>query len=644
MRKRILSRPYQIYKEEEKLSTLPRTIYEKATRFAYHLLKLEPDEQTEKMLKDAIEFSHLRVKPGGVASLTILFTLIVCIPSAILMVTNVLGLPGFAIGTGVLIIALSIPVAIFLYIYPLYQKKLYQMRAGSSIINMVLYMAIFMRNMPNMEGAVDFAAKNLTGPLAFELRKLMWDVQIGRYTTIYEALSEFTGKWKENREFMESVDVLTASLDQPERRRMDMLGEAISIILEGSRENSRHYTQQLRMPIVIINALGIILPVMGLVLFPIVAVFLGIESFVLFAGYDIVLPLVLFFVIYQVLQKRPATFSQINVEENPDLPPQGKYPIKLNGKTKYIPILPFGFIPSLLLILVGTQISDEIFSAIVIIAGIAIGPAIYYLLNAMPRMDLRQRVRSIELEFTEALFQLGNRVSSGIPMETALQGVQARLSNLKIKAMFKRALENMQRMGMTFESAFFHTKYGAVRFYPSDLINTVMRIVVESGKKGVATASEAMLAISRYLKGLHRTQEEVNEQMGEVLDTLKFQAFFLSPMIAGVIGTLAIIIMNVLSLVTEKMTALGGVGGLGFFMSMSELNITPFQFLMIVGIYMIESAFILAFFINGIQNGEDKIGFHFLAGTILIASIIVFSISLFITLSIFTPMIMSVVI
>jgi hypothetical protein len=90
----------------------------------------------------------------------------------------------------------------------------------------------------------------------------------------------------------------------------------------------------------------------------------------------------------------------------------------------------------------------------------------------------------------------------------------------------------MKMLGFTFGQAFFDKEYGAIRYYPSRLIKSIMKTVVESTKKGVGTASVAMLSISKYLKGLHDTQEEVQENLSDTLNSLKFQSYFLTPLIS----------------------------------------------------------------------------------------------------------------
>lgn len=149
--KRITSREYQIYKEEEQIATLPRTIYEKAARFAGGLLNIEPDEDTGKMLQKSISFSHLHVKPTDVASLTIFLAFAICFPTLIFLLLNMwFAIPGPGIGLALVIIVLSIPFSVFMYMYPVYQAAMFRINAGSDIVTMILYMAIYIRNTPNL--------------------------------------------------------------------------------------------------------------------------------------------------------------------------------------------------------------------------------------------------------------------------------------------------------------------------------------------------------------------------------------------------------------------------------------------------------------------------------------------------------------
>jgi hypothetical protein len=642
--KEILSREYRLYKEEEKQASLPRTIYEKACNFSEKVIKISPDKKSREKIADAVKFSHLNVTPEGTSSLTILFALVVCIPTLILMMlSKFAGITILSFGYGMIILMLGMFFTYYLYMYPSHLKKMYEIRAGSEIVTMILYMAMFMRNTPNLEGAVKFASENITGPLGYELKKLMWDIEVGNYLNINDALMEYTQKWSMNKEFTEAIELMMTSLHQVGERRIELLNEAVDIVLAGNREQARHFNQKLKMPVIIVHALGVILPVMGLVLFPIVSVFLQVQAEVLFIGYDVILPLILYFVITNILEIRPATFSKIDIMDNPDVPPEGKF--RMGEKT--VRAWPFGLIIGVIIIVLGliyVSIDEEgILSTIIILSGIVIGFATYFILVSKQKLDIRGRTRKIEGEFAEALFQLGNQVSGGKPIELSIEHSLERIKNLEIKNLFVRALNNMKNLGFTFSQAFFDKEYGAIRYYPSRLVKSIMKTVVESTKKGVNVAAVAMISVSRYLKNLHLTQEDVKEQLNDTVSSLKFQVFFLSPMISGVIVTLAIIIMRILKQLGSQASAFG-TGTLPFISEFGKANITPFQFIFVVGIYLIETCFILSMFINTIENGEDPIGRQNTTGYALIIGFIVFSVCLFATLAVFSPLITSILI
>lgn len=644
--KQLISREYRLYQEEERFASLPRTLYEKACRFAERL-GIEPDKKSRTKIEETIEFAHLKVTPRGTTSLTVLFLLVTMIPTMILMALPVLRLPGLPLGYGLMTLLLVIFFTFYIHTYPKRLRRRYESETGSEIVMLILYIAMYMRNVPNLEGAVRFAADNLGGSMGYEMKKLLWDVEIGNYLTMQEALTSFTAKWSKNRPFIESVELLITSLKQVGEKRIVLLDEAVDIVLEGSREQAKHFNQDLKLPVMVVHALGIVLPVMGLVLFPILAAFLNVSSTILFVGYDIILPLILYFVISNILETRPATFSKIDITDNPDVPPPGRFAM---GR-KFYKAWHVGLLVGILIVGLGIfLLVNEIFSAgenfegivpaLVITMGISFGFGSYFLLLSRQRLAIRRKTREIETEFAEALFQLGNQISGGVPVELSLEHLMERIKNLKIKDLFAKALKNMKLLGFTFQQAFFDKEYGAIRFYPSKLIKSIMRTVVESAKKGVKTASIAMLSVSRYLKGLHDTQEDVKEELNDTLSSLKFQSYFLSPMISGIVATLAIIIIKILKQIGEQVSGLGNVS-VPFLTSLGNVRITPFEFILIVSIYLIETAFILAMFINSIESGEDSIGRQSITGTSLIIGFVVFTVCMIGTLVMFEPLIVN---
>jgi len=635
------SREYKIFQEEEKLSSLPRSIYEKACNFSAKILNIETDEKTRKMFQKAIDFSHLKTTPTGVASLTILVTLILLFPILLAIIADIfLGIEIMSIGTGMMVMMLILPFIYYLYMYPLHLKKIYEIRVGSEIVTMIMYMAMYMRNKPNLESAVSFTAENITGPLGLELRKIMWDVEVGNFTSMEAALIDYTTKWEDNRELLQAIELLISSLKQTENRRVKLLNESVNIILLGNSENAKHFSQNLKTPVMVINALGIILPVLGLVMFPLMAAFLDIGASALFIGYDIILPVILYFLIQNILETRPSTFSKINIEDNPSLPPEGKFKA---GKM-LLPALPIAILVGIIIISFGLFVFsfegfDGIISPLIIVTGIAMSFSTYYFLVTKGREKIREQTREIENEFGEVLFQIGNQMYNGTPLEVSIEQSIRRIKTLKIKDLFTRALNNIRRLGMTLQQAFFDKEHGAVKFYPSKLISSVMKTVVEASKQGYQTASIAMLSIARYLRDLHKTQELINDELSDSISSMKFQTFFLSPLISGIVVTLTVIMLQILAGLAEKVKDLP----FGFPLALTEVSISNFEFVLVVAIYLFETILVLSYFTNGIEFGEDKIGRQRTTATALLAGFTIFIIIIFISLSLFSPLIEAVV-
>src|SRR3989338_7659722 len=96
----------------------------------------------------------------------------------------------------------------------------------------------------------------------------------------------------------------------------------------------------------------------------------------------------------------------------------------------------------------------------------------------------REQTKELENEFNNSLFTLGNRLGDGTPAEIAFIKVAQSTKGQKTSDFFKIVNTNIQSMGMSIESAIFDSRRGALIYYPSNLIGTSMRILIESAKKG----------------------------------------------------------------------------------------------------------------------------------------------------------------
>lgn len=635
--------PQEYMKFLEDVKIKPKTLYEKACFFAEGLFPLEPDMKSRKKIIAESRAAYLNVNPKGVFSLAILVALFIAIivmfSLIFLNIGLVFGMFGFMTVLGSFW---------YFYTYPSTKAKAMSVMMSSDAVLAILYMVIYMRASPNLEGAIKFASQNLDSPLGWDLRKLLWDIETGRYSSADESLINYITKWKDrNKEFAEALNLLRNSAIESERREM-VYDETIDVILNGTRERAKHYAADLRMPMTLIYAMGILLPVMGLVLFPIVLIFISDKvkpEFVVF-GYDILLPAFLYFVVSHILSTKPSTFSPPDISKAKNVPPMGKF--SLGGAL--IPIWPIALLASLPFVLFGivglssVDVYSSVSFSIVIIFGIAFTISVYAFLDSYQKIKVRNDIEKIENEFTIALFQLGNIIAGGTPIEQAIDKVRENLKELKISELFELISLNIKKFGYTFEQALFDKKVGAIWYYPSNLIQSIMQTVIQSSKKSVKTAASSMVVISRYLKGVHEVKEEIDDILGETTTSMKFLAMFLTPMVAGITVTLAVIILRILDKLGEAMKSITAAAGPGYpaatmfvlpWAMGGPLPIAPYEFQLIVGIYMIETAVLLSVFLNGIKYGEDPVGMRQNTWSILLVGIILYIISWIVTYSMF---------
>jgi len=153
---------------------------------------------------------------------------------------------------------------------------------------------------------------------------------------------------------------------------------------------------------------------------------------------------------------------------------------------------------------------------------------------------------------------------------------------------------------MSLEAAIFDKNRGAITYYPSSLISTSMKILVESVKKGLQIAAQSLMSISEYVKNISKINQRLKDLLAEVISDMKSNMTFLAPLLAGIVTGLATMITIILNKIdyfiranpevsTESYSSLTNI------MSIFKVSgmIPPYFLQIIVGIYIIEIVFIL---------------------------------------------------
>lgn len=674
------SKRYQDYKQDEAESERKNS-YEKLCYQMSNILGLKAEEKTKRKLNPAIKLLDWEITPGMVLSASIgvfALTFGLWILGFILNEASgaALGLEGGIIPTSLIAIMVLVPFMAGGYTFykPIFDAKSKVIESSGEMILAVLYMVVYMRSSPNLEGAVRFAALNLEGPISRDLKKVLWSVEVGEFKRIDTALEDYTSRWKNyNKDFLESLNLLKAATNEPNpNRRERLLQDAIDNILDGTQEKMKHYAQSLETPVMILNAVGALLPVLGMIMLPLISAFLGglITPLHLFIIFNLMLPTFLWLFMQRTLSSRPPTVQTKPVSED-SLPKRGRYEFKIGEDDYDIPVWPIGAAITLVISIYGIigylsfpymyPVSDAsivseapsifvddgelspfplLLRSMTIVFGLGLGIGVTKIIGNRKRQKSEENLREIESEFPNALFELGNKISGGTPIELALDKAAESTQDLEISDLFRLSSRNIKDMGMTFEDSIFDPDYGALTKFPSQMIKTVMKAILESSEKGTNMASSAMMTISRYLKNIHKTQEQLKDLMQDTTTTIQMLAYMLAPIVSGVAVGMSQTIITGLFELSESFDAgseapageevaagdAAGVGG-GTMLENLDSAIPPELLQLVVGIYLIQLLYILGTFYMKITRGEDQTYKNMFIGKIMLSGMFFYMIT-----------------
>jgi hypothetical protein len=628
--------------------------YERWVKNLGSFFKIKLSFKDEEKIKKELLTAHLDVEPGEVIGLAFFSLFVVFLVG--LLISLAWWLIGYGFPSTLFFLFLVSSIFLFYYFYSMPSRLAikWKLKASSQMVPAVLYAVIYMKHTSNLERAINFLSQNIEAPLSLDFRKILWDVETGKYSSIKDSLDAYLDFWRDtNIEFVESFHLIESSLYEPsDLRRVQILERALQVILDGVYERMLKYTHSIKSPLTNIYMLGIVLPTLALALLPLASTLLQgtIKWTHVFVFFDLIIPFFVFYLTSQVMLSRPGGYGETSLlEKNPF------YPKYKSTRPYYIAALicfPFFFLGLLPLIFGYTPIpgllglekdynfGDNVFFgnslfgflldtkgnvingpfsvistllSLLIPFSIAMFFALSFSLRTKELIKARDDTKDLEKEFNSSLFTLGNRIGDGTPAEIAFGRVAESLKGQKTENFFRIVSTNIQSMGMSLDEAIFNPKRGALVYYPSGLIATVMRILTESVKKGLDVAAQSLMSISQYVTNLNKINERLNDLLTEVISDMKNNMNFLAPLLAGIIVGLAGMITSILSKLqgmtggTEESVA--GLGGFGNMLQMFDPTymIPPYFMQLAIGIYIVEMIFILTATLVTIKSGEDKL-------------------------------------
>ncbi len=631
------------------------TRYEKWCRSLGTIVKLKVAKKDEEKIKKSLEIAHLDLEPWQPITLSVVAFITVFVFGLLFSVIYSLfmGFENFPIFFLILVMIFGVFLFYFVQGYPARLANKWRLKASSQMVPAILYIVVYMRHTPNLEKAIEFASQHLQYPLALDFKKIFYDVEVGKFSTIKESLDNYLNNWKDySVEFIESFHLIESSLFEPDdAKRIVTLEKALQVVLDGVYDKMLRFTHEVRSPLTNVYMLGVVLPTLGLALLPLASAMVGdfLRWYHVMILFNMIIPFFVFYLTDKILFLRPGGYGETELLERNPL--YSEY----NSKKPYmkaflicLPLFIIGLLPLIFQLFGNFGLSSGFtfsdlginmfgsesvfdfrdvggkttgpFGIGALICGVffTLGTALFFSIAFKQRtqglIKEREKTKQLEIEFNNSLFQLGNRIGNGTPPELAFSKVAEATRGLKTEDFFRRVNYNVMQMGMSIEQAVFDKTRGVLVYYPSDLIATSMKILVESAKKGLNIAALSLISLSEYVKNINKITDRLRDMLAEIISDMKSNMTFLAPLLSGIVIGLAAMITSILSrLDVAKLGgdagAVAGFGNLGTILNIFDMTkmISPYMLQIIVGIYLIEVIFILTGALVVIDSGEDKL-------------------------------------
>ena len=537
--------------------------------------------------------------------------------------------------------------------YPKMAAEKERLLAIAYVPEIVNYLVMSMRLNPNLEKAVEFAASHGRGKIPGEMKGIIWGVQLGKYLSAEEGLDDLAYKWGAyNDDFKHALMVIRSSvLETNVERRLALLEKASSDVLEGSRDKMDMYARKLHQPTVFLYYFGILLPLLLAIVLPIGAAFSKGLAFAkpeyLIGIYLVAIPAGIWIYGNNILGGRPPTYVPPEIPDSfPGLPKKGR--MRLGGvQISYalaalVVLAGFLFagialtqwdlaqipeydaervLPTLPQVALPFGIVLYRFGIFSVIIGVAFAISAYLYGKYSARKKVQDGIRAMEAEFKDALYVLASRLGENRPMEDALRHAIEFLPKSKVAStVFRRILENITMLGMTLDAAIFDRTYGALKEVPSNTISAGMNIMADSVYLGVNVASKSLISLAMQIRNAQKVDEELRKLLEDITVMLNTMSAFIAPIVLAVVSSLQTVIINSLSGIGgqdsldsgQSSTQLGGlstssISSILDSKALKENSATPGQFLIIMGLYVVEVVILLTYFNSRIEDTNNDL-------------------------------------
>lgn len=516
----------------------------------------------------------------------------------------------------------------------------------------VNYLVISMRLNPSLDKAIEFAAENADEPMASSLRKVLWDVYMRKHDTVEQSLLAFAEEWgvvKEFEQFKRGLyGIRAAQLESTEEGREQALDKSSETVTSGSRQHIEEYANTLSAPAMVLFGLGVMLPLILGAMLPMASSMSssgGLSVLEIFLLFDVLFPCLIIGYAWWVVGKRPGTTPPPVIPDN-------------RSKKGILIAWIIAIAAATLMFTIGAFYwtaggdGSKYIATIYLLGAIAFPLAILSIAGSMQRMKVREDVLSIEDEFPDALFQIGSRIAEGNPVERAIRNVGESMGEASLTGALMNQISHRTLVSSASLNESLFGSDGVLEDYPSRTVRASMRTVVDVSSKDSITAGRTIMGVSGYIRDLRSLEQEVRMKLGETMSMMETTARFFAPLVLGVTCAIFFLVADVSTEIPVGAFSMEGgsfSGGQGQadrdFDNIADSKdlcpeqggrvdadgcplppgIQPWQFLSIIGVYLLILTVVIGYFTSSIRSGEDwlerrhTIGLSILIGYIMFA-------------------------
>lgn len=380
--------------------------------------------------------------------------------------------------------------------------------------DLVVRLVLRMRLEPTPERAAMFGARTGEGVLAAQFATHVHRARgQGR-----SGLRTFGRAWADLFPALErSLGLIVAAGATPARDRERLLDRAMSVVLDGTRDQMQDFATGIRGPVTALYAFGVLLPTALVALLPAAgAAGVGVTTGVVVLVYGVVLPGVVLTASTWILARRPVAFPPPHVTAaHPDVRDRRRWVVVCGG----LVALASWLVAGVVLPAWGPPVM-----------ALGLGGGVACWLQYRPILGVYRRIWDLESGLSDALELVGRRVAHGKSLEEAVAQAGSELDG-EMGDVLEAAGRQQQCLQVDVETALLG-EHGVLTSYPSPRVTECASLLSLAAKEGRPVGG-ALLSVAAHLEDLQDVEREARHELAHVCQTLQHTGAVFAPLIAG---------------------------------------------------------------------------------------------------------------